>query len=154
MLIDIQEKVTISSWHLLMTNMMRTVSWMAALFIVIIMSSTFFSSCQAGNCKQHHYFYLIQIFISSILGSINLTKNFFYLVFFKSAGLQPGGPSCSSPLTRPAPQLKWKCQPYKGNYAQAHVCRTKICRDERAYCRIRGRNSYGRTFWECCCPVD
>jgi hypothetical protein len=34
-----------------MTNMMRTVSSTAALFIVIIMSSTFLS-CQARNCKQ------------------------------------------------------------------------------------------------------
>jgi hypothetical protein len=43
--------------------------------MIIIMSSTFFSSCQARNCKQHHYFYFIQIFISNILGSINSTKD-------------------------------------------------------------------------------
>jgi hypothetical protein len=69
------------SQHFLMTNMMMTV-----LHIVIIMSSTFLSSCQAGNknCKLHHYFYFIQIFISNILGLINLTnKSFLICVFFK-----------------------------------------------------------------------
>jgi hypothetical protein len=70
------EKVTISSWHFLMTSMMRTPSSTAAFFMIIIKSSTF-SSCQARNCKQHHYFYLIQIFISNILGSINSTKDRF-----------------------------------------------------------------------------